>query len=477
MSDIMLSTIAAVLPDNKERLYYLQEKIEADFFTGAYQDLWKIIDRIAVMTGGEVATPPVIQKSLDRIIDLPIERRAAITEILNDATNHADVGESDFKASVAFLEEDYKKNVLGEGLSDALEVLTHGVRKGSELTFGVEPAVDSLHVTLSEIERVSHGAMPEGNVFEERAEIMRELQESDTMDRINTGIKPLDELTFGGVGAGELWLIAAFAGVGKTFFCTNLAYYFAVMEKKNVVYLTAETLRSQVRRRVLVRHTHHSKFGIPNGLSSSTLKKHTPENPILTPTQSEQWLQVIDDFSESKDRGILNVAQIPMGAKISTIHAKLNKINNVCPVDIVIIDSLDLLSPEVKRNSTREELNDILAASKHLATSFDNGRGTRIISPWQTSRDAWKTAKEEGRYTKSSMAETAEAERKADLILALLEDNNNEFKLKAQTLKFRDATPRDFEVNIDYDRCFVGSNDGIGFSHTEELLGGFDADY
>ena len=203
MSDVMLSTIAAIFPENKERLYYLQEKIEADFFSGAYQDLWKIIDRIAVMTGGEVATVPVINKSLDRIIDLPIERRAAITEILNDAMTHAHVGESDFKASVMFLEEDYKKNVLGEGLSDALEVLTHGVRVGNELTYGVDPAVDSLHQTLSEIERVSHGAMPEGNVFEERVDIMRELNEVDTMDRVKTGIKPLDELTFGGVGAGE----------------------------------------------------------------------------------------------------------------------------------------------------------------------------------------------------------------------------------------------------------------------------------
>lgn len=472
----MLSTLAAIFPDNKERLFYLQEKTEHDFFTGAYQDLWQVIDRIAIITGGEVASEPVIKKSLDRVLDLPIERRAAVEEILHSALNHDEVTESDFKASVAFLEEDYKKNVLGEGLSDALEVLTHGVRDRDGLTYGVDPAIDSLRETMAEIERVSHGTMPEGNIFEEKVEIMRELYENDVADRIFTGIKPLDELTFGGVGAGELWLIAAYAGVGKTFFCTNLAYWFAVMEKKNVVYLTAETLRPQVRRRVLVRHSHHPKFAIPNGLSSSTLKKHSPENPMLSPQQVQQWMDVIDDFS-SDDRGTLNVAQIPMGAKISTLHAKLNKINNVTPIDIVIVDSLDLLSPETKRGTTREELNDILASAKHLATSFDNGRGTRLISPWQTSRDAWKTAKLEGRYTKSSMAETAEAERKADLILALLEDSNSEFKLKAQTLKFRDATPRDFEVNIDYDRCFIGSDAGIGFSHTESLLGGFDEDF
>lgn len=471
MSKLMETILAGVLPDNKERLFYLQEKVEAEFFTGYYKDLWQIYNKVAIMTGGEVATRNVIVRSLDNVLDLPIERRAAIEDALESIYKIGEVTEADFKASIVFLEEEYKKNKLGEGLSTAMEILTSGVRSGKNVVYGVDDAVNSLQMSISDIERINHGNMPEGNIFEERLDLLKELQEGDVAERIPTGIRPLDEMTIGGAGSGELWLIAAYAGVGKTFFCTNLAYNFAVMEKKNVVYLTAETIRSQVRRRVLTRHTRHPKFGLPNGLSSGDLKKHSPTNPILTPEQVSQWQTVMEDMTDLDDKGIFHLAQIPMGAKISTIHAKLNKLNSVFPIDVVVIDSLDLLSPEAKRSSNREELNDILADAKLLATSFDNGRGIRLISPWQTSRDAWKEAKANGRYYKSSMAETSEAERKADLILALLEDDNHEFKLKAQTLKFRDSTPIDFELDIDYDRGYVGSSDRIGSSFELDLLG------
>lgn len=476
MSESLMRTVlTSIFPDNRERLYYLQEKVEDEYFSGNYLDLWRIINRIATMTGGLVASPEVIRTTLDRAVGLPIERRASIEDTLDEIINGNDISDVDFRASVGFLEEEYKRNKLGGGLSDAMEILTSGVHQGKEIIHGVDPAIESLYMTIADIEQVSNGVMPEGNVFEELGDILKELEEGNALDRILTGIRPLDEMTYGGLGMGEFWLITAYAGVGKTFLCSNLGYHFAMNEGKNVVYLTAETLRQQVRQRMYIRHSHHPKFGIPNGLSSSLLKKHSPEHPAMTPEQLEQYREVMEDFGTPQEgRGMLHVAQIPMGSKISTIHAKLNKINNSFPVDVVIVDSLDLLSPEVRRQSNREELNDILASSKLLATSFDNGRGIRLISPWQTSRQAWQEAHETGRYTKAALAETSEAERKADLILALLEDRNNMFKLKAQTLKFRDSDVKDFELNIDYDRCYVGSNDRVDASFESALAETFD---
>jgi replicative DNA helicase len=471
----MKTVLSAIFPSDTSRLYYLQEKVEDGYFSGNYLDLWRIINRVSHMTGGLVATEEVIKQTLDRAVALPIERRASIEDTLADIMSGPKVSEVDFRSSVAFLEEEYKRNKLGSGLSDAMEILTSGIHKGSEIIHGVEPAVESLYMTIAEIEQVSNGVMPEGNVFEELAELIKELEEGNAMERVLTGVRPLDEMTYGGIGMGEFWLIAAYAGVGKTFFCSNLAYHFAMNEGKNVVYLTAETLRPQVRQRMLIRHSHDPKFNIPNGLSSSLLKKHSPDNPQMTQEQITQYREVMKDFGTLKEgRGIMHVGQISMGAKISTIQAKLNKLNNTFPIDVVVVDSLDLLSPEVRRQSSREELNDILASAKLLATSFDNGRGVRLISPWQTSRQAWKDAHEQGRYTKASMAETSEAERKADLILALLEDRSNPFKLKGQTLKFRDSEGKDFELSIDYDRCYVGSNERVDTSFESALAEAFD---
>jgi len=477
LNKLMNTILAGILPDNKTRLFYLQEKVEVDFFTGYHKDLWQIFNRIAVLTGGEVATKDVIYRALDGILDLPIERRAAIEDTLYDIYQVGEVSDADFKSSIIFLEDEYKKNKLGNGLSTAMEILTSGIRNGKELIYGVEPAIESMYAAISEVERVSQGIMPSGNIFNERLDLIKELHEKDTTNRVSTGMKPLDQMTAGGIGAGELWLIAAYAGVGKTFFCANVAYNAAMIEKKNVVYLTAETLRSQVRNRVLTRHTRHPKFGISNGLSSSDYKRHKLGETILPHNQILQWQEVIEDFTDEGNEGIFHLEQVPLGSKISTITAKLNKLNSVFPIDLVIIDSIDLLAPEVMFSSERENFGSVLTSTKLLATTFDNGRGLRILSPWQTSREGLKRAKEggTGRYDLSSMAGSADAERKADLILALMPDENHEYVLKAQSLKTRDDQSIDFELDVDYDRAYVGSNDRIGAAFELDLLseGGF----
>jgi len=469
-NNLMKTVLSAVFPDNSDRLFYLQEKIEDEFFSGNYLDLWRVINRIAEVTGGLVASEEAIKNTLDRALNLPIERKASIEDTLQEIITSTDVSEVDFRSSVAFLEEEYRKNKLGTGLSSALEILTAGVHQGKEIIYGVDPAIESLYNTIAEIEQVSQGVMPEGNVFEELSELIKELEEGNTMERVPTGIRPLDEMTIGGIGLGELWLIMAYAGVGKTFFCTNMAYNLAMNEGKNVVYLTAETLRSQVRSRMLVRHSHHPKFGIPNGLSSSTLKKR-----IFTPAQALQWQEVIEDFGTlQEDRGVMYISQIPLGTKISNIQAKLNKLNNSFPIDAVVIDSLDLLASEVPRQTDREKYNSIFTAAKLLATSFNNGKGVRIISPWQVSRSGLTNSETTGRFQLKDLADTADAERKADVVLGLLADPNNPYKLKAQPIKFRDGGTSDFELNIDYDRCYVGSNARVDSSFEEALAEVFD---
>jgi replicative DNA helicase len=466
----MKTVLSSIFPDNTERLFYLQEKTEDEFFSGTYLDLWRLVNKISAMTGGLVASEHAIRATLDHALNLPIERRAAIEDTLQDLVQGTEISEVDFRASVAFLEEEYRRNKLGTGLSSALEILTTGVHQGKELSYGVDPAIESLYATIADIEQSSFGAMPEGNVFEELSDLMKELEEGNTMERVPTGIRPFDEMTIGGIGLGELWLIMAYAGVGKTMFCINLAYHMAVMEGKNVVYITAETLRSQVRSRALTRHSHHPKFGIPNGLSSSTLKKRE-----FTAEQKLQWKEVIKDFGTPQDgRGTLHISQIALGTKVSNLQAKLNKLNSISPIDMVIIDSLDLLAPEVPRSTDREKYNSIFTAAKLLATSFDNGRGLRIVSPWQVSRTGLTGTETTGRLQLKDLADTADAERKADGVLGLLADPNNAFKLKAQPIKFRDGGCSDFELEADYDRCYVGSNDRAGSSLEAALTGAFD---
>ena len=60
--------------------------------------------------------------------------------------------------------------------------------------------------------------------------------------RIKSGLKPLDVLTGGGLEAGQIGLIAASQGFGKTTMLTNLSYYYAMVAKHNVLHLSLEEL-------------------------------------------------------------------------------------------------------------------------------------------------------------------------------------------------------------------------------------------
>lgn len=62
--------------------------------------------------------------------------------------------------------------------------------------------------------------------------------------RIPSGLKPLDILTSGGLEIGQIGLIAAPSGQGKSTFLTNLTYYYAMKSKRNVLHISLEELET-----------------------------------------------------------------------------------------------------------------------------------------------------------------------------------------------------------------------------------------
>lgn len=84
----------------------------------------------------------------------------------------------------------------------------------------------------------------------EPLDILKDLDRKDTIyqqfgnKKIKSGLKPLDILTGGGLEIGQIGLIAAPAGQGKTTFLTNLSYYYAMIAKRNVLHISLEELDS-----------------------------------------------------------------------------------------------------------------------------------------------------------------------------------------------------------------------------------------
>jgi replicative DNA helicase len=225
-----------------------------------------------------------------------------------------------------------------------------------------------------------------------------------------------------------------------------------VRQGKNVFFVTSETTRAMTRRRIVARHSLEQKFGYNQGLNSNDLK-----NGTLTPAAKNKLIEVATDLDANETYGQLYIAQVPRGATLATVEARLVRYAQQQPLDLVVIDYLALLKPDRRRDSAVTEFSDLLRDTKVLAATFDSGRGVPIISPWAMNRDRFTQAKKDGYYTLASLADTSEAEKSPDLLLALLGSDEGASKVRAQFLKNRDGeVGTAFTLEANFRSTFIG---------------------
>lgn len=348
------------------------------------------------------------------------------------------------------------EHATNEALGEAMEILTRGVpgEKG-EVLRGHGAARAHLMTRFADIDRdLSLQDAPEGDMRNEGREILAEYQAQKKLrlegkaGGIQFGVPALDERV-GGLHPGELTLVVGYTSDGKTSLSVQLAWSAVVEQKKNVLFLTTETIRSQVRRRLIARHSCLPQFGAGDGLNSRAIKEGT-----LNPFQEEIFEACVDDFDSNTDYGRCYIAQVPRAASMPYIESKGLRVARQMNVDLIVMDYLALLKAERKRTTDREELSGILKASKQMSTSFADGAGVPFVSPWQVSRTARAEAEKLGYYTLSALSETAETSNSADTIISLLAPLDNESrccKIKAQLMKHRDGEKANsIELMVDY---------------------------
>ena len=298
---------------------------------------------------------------------------------------------------------------------------------------------------------------PHGDTTQEREELLMEYElaakQGGAVNGLLTGIKKIDD-AIEAIIPGQLVVVAAASGEGKSFFAANLAWYTSVVEKKNVVVITAETIRSQYRRRILARHSNEVKFGCP--LEITKIK-----NGQLSEEEYETYKMVVEDFTGG-DYGMLEISQVANGTTLGDIRIYLEKLRLSRKIDLVIIDYLSLLKPTKRRQSQREETVELFKECKNLAVTFNKGEGIPVVTLHQISMEARNKVKfQPGKfYTLSSLADTSEAAKSADTAIALLrtQDFEDEHELGCGILKTRDSVAQDklFKLYEAYQYGYIG---------------------
>jgi replicative DNA helicase len=384
--------------------------------------------------------------------------------------------EHEFKWSLEQLKDIYAKTATKTALLEAMQVLNGGIEdsKGNEIK-GHIAARERAIAKLAEIDtRMTFQEAPDGDIREEEDDIISEYEArkesflSGGFSGIEFGVPALDQV-IGGLQPGELDFVIGYTSSGKSSLCSQLAWQAAVRQKKNVVYVTTETLRGQIRRKIISRHSRLSKFAIDAGLNSLDLK-----NGSLSADLEEKLREVVHDFSHSQEYGKLRIVQASEAMSVTGMKVRLQAIQREFPIDLVVVDALYLLKPEIRRSKEREELNEKIEQAMILAKTFNNGNGVPVITPWQVSRNAKELADREKTYSMSAMAETAYAERYADVVIGLLEpkDPQRYTTLSCSVLKNRDGEKSPgFDIDVDYATSYFTDSGRVQQAANNALLG------
>lgn len=179
-----------------------------------------------------------------------------------------------------------------------------------------------------------------------------------TVSRLATGISALDESMSGGLGIGEIGVVVALPGFGKTTTLVNIAAR-ALLQNKRVAYVTLELSRDMIA----------SKFDTCLfGRSMKAIKE-----------QPKVFAKAFNEFKESLT-GKLTIHEYP--TKSLTVDRLGAEILKMGGVDVVLVDYGQLVKPEHGRSERRYELTEVYEALRRMAGELQ----TRVWTAHQSNR-------------------------------------------------------------------------------------------
>ena len=169
----------------------------------------------------------------------------------------------------------------------------------------------------------------------------------DKNGQISTGWPCMDRKLFGGMNRGELNIFAGGSGAGKSLFLANLGVNWALLGL-NVVYLTLELSEALVSMRI---------------------------DSMITGVPTREIFRDLDDVEMKvkmigKKAGMLQIKYMPSGKTVNDIRAYVKEYEIKCgkPIDVLLIDYMDLLMPIGKKISAE----NLFVKDKYVSEEIRN---------------------------------------------------------------------------------------------------------
>ena len=252
-----------------------------------------------------------------------------------------------------------------------------------------------LEKSISEIQKIEFQTEKEENFIEEVAKTATKIEQNINKKQdysYDTGFFDLDDLT-DGLHKGELTIVGARPGVGKTTFSLQIAEHIA-KKQKNVTYVCLEMSTEQMIQKMLAKEAKVNSRKIRNGdLTSEEIDK-------IGIACAE-----VCDLKMSILTKIRTIQQIEIVARRMKNRGKL---------DLLIIDYLQLVRSNAKFQSREQEVADISRTLKLLSIELE----IPIIALCQLNRNASKNEP-----TLADIRESGSIEQDADNVIFLYQED------------------------------------------------------
>ena len=224
---------------------------------------------------------------------------------------------------------------------------------------------------------------------------------------VQSGYSDLDKYIVG-FGKGDLVIVGARPGVGKTSFCLNLGANIAKKSKKAVCMFSLEMSAEQLVSRLLA--------------AEGMVDSHRMRSGQL---ENDDWEKLANAASTLSETEIY--IDDSTGVNVTAMKGKLRRIKNL---GLVIVDYLQLMETEKKRKdgSRVNEVAEITRGLKIMGKEL----GVPIIVCSQLSRG---TDKEKKRPVLSDLRESGSIEQDADMVIFLSRDYYGEDPEKANLVE------------------------------------------
>jgi hypothetical protein len=295
--------------------------------------------------------------------------KVAIVENLKEVFRHLESPDLDFVEDKAL--DFFKNQTLKNAIVQSVEIMES---KGD----------------FEQIKRLVDDALNAGterNIGHEYIEHIEDRYSETARTTVPTGWDVIDDLTQGGLGGGELGVIVAPAGVGKTWVLAAIGAN-SMKKGRHIVHYSLELNEAYVGLR------YDSIF---TGIANQNLKYHKDD------VQSEM----------EKLKGDLVIKYYPTkSASVNTLSAHLKRITTLgTEVDMVVVDYADILKDTGGSKEVRHALGNIYEDLRGLAGEFQ-------IPVW-TASQANRSALDEDVIEATKVSESYQKIMTADFVMSL----------------------------------------------------------